>query len=447
MGNTVPSGISFELSDDERMMIDSVRDYCQTEIAAFVKAHGAENYIPTEKMRELLKGLTEFGFVGGPIAQEHGGLGLSWKTFGLLLEELCAVSLSIGITAFIQTMVATLCEKLLAPELRDKYLPQILSCDAIACMGISEPDVGSNVVEIKCKAKPVEGGYVLSGEKTWISNGDYADICICVARTGDAPTALDLFLVDRRESPFDSKNIHKMALNATSTAQLFFADCKVPEQHRLTQNGQGLRQVGGIFGVSRPLVGVFSVGLGRAALEAAVSYAQERKQHGKAHRRPPTDLRLPGRDGHQDRCLAPTHPARPRPARSRCALRVRIGHGQVVRHRAGRRDHQSGAADPRRQRRDLRVPGGTPVPRGARVPHPGRHHRNQQADHRSRSDRHFGLLTRSTEHGHESQFRTNLPPPCRAAWRRAGADQLRARAQLQFSRAPPADQPHRQRAA
>ncbi len=282
MGNTIPSGISFELSDDERMMIDSVRDYCQTEIAAFVKAHGAENYIPTEKMRELLKGLTEFGFVGGPIAQEHGGLGLSWKTFGLLLEELCAVSLSIGITAFIQTMVATLCEKLLAPELRDKYLPQILSCDAIACMGISEPDVGSNVVEIKCKAKPVEGGYVLSGEKTWISNGDYADICICVARTGDAPTALDLFLVDRRESPFDSKNIHKMALNATSTAQLFFADCKVPEQHRLTQNGQGLRQVGSIFGVSRPLVGVFSVGLGRAALEAAVSYAQERKQHGKA---------------------------------------------------------------------------------------------------------------------------------------------------------------------
>ena len=279
---TIPSGISFEPSEDERMMIDSVRRYCQTEIAAFVKAHGAENYIPTEKMRELLKGLTEFGFVGGPIAQEHGGLGLSWKTFGLLLEELCAVSLSIGITAFIQTMVATLAEKLLAPELRAKYLPQILSCDAIGSIGISEPDVGSNVVEIKCKARPVEGGYALSGEKTWISNGDYADICICVARTGEAPAALDLFLVDRRESPFDSKNIHKMALNATSTAQLFFADCKVPEQHRLTQNGQGLRQVGGIFGVSRPLVGVFSVGLGRAALEAAVSYAQERKQHGKA---------------------------------------------------------------------------------------------------------------------------------------------------------------------
>jgi hypothetical protein len=93
---TIPSGISFEPSEDERMMIDSVRRYCQTEIAAFVKAHGAENYIPTEKMRELLKGLTEFGFVGGPIAQEHGGLGLSWKTFGLLLEELCAVSLSIA---------------------------------------------------------------------------------------------------------------------------------------------------------------------------------------------------------------------------------------------------------------------------------------------------------------------------------------------------------------
>lgn len=279
--NTIPSGLSFAVSADEQAMIDAVRRYCQNEIRSFVKTHGDETYIPTEKMREILKALTEFGFVSGPVAEESGGMGLSWKTFGLLLEELCAVSLSIGITAFIQTMVATLASKLFTPELRAKYLPGILSCELIGCMGISEPDVGSNVVEIKCKAKQVDGGYAISGEKTWISNGDYADLCICVARTGEAPAALDLFLVVRSESRFESKNIHKMAINATSTAQLFFDECTVPESHRLTQNGQGLRQVAGMFGVSRPLVGLFSTGVGRAALDAAVAYAKERRQHGK----------------------------------------------------------------------------------------------------------------------------------------------------------------------
>lgn len=278
--SSIESGLSFVMSADEQAMVDAVRRYCENEIKPVLDSHG-ENYIPTAQMREMLKSLTEFGFVGGPITVENGGLGLSWKTFGLLLEELCAVSLSVGITAFIQTMVANVAEKLFSDELRQRYLPGILRCDLLGCIAISEPNVGSNVVEISCRAKAAEGGYGISGEKTWISNGDYSDLCICVARTGEEPTALDLFLVVREDSPYESRNIHKMALNSTSTAQLFFDDCRVPECNRLTQGGKGLRQVGGLFGVSRPLVGVFSVGVGRAALNAAVTYASERKQHGK----------------------------------------------------------------------------------------------------------------------------------------------------------------------
>jgi acyl-CoA dehydrogenase len=273
-------GLAFALSEEQQMMVEAVRRFCESEIRPLMKIHG-EQLLPKEQMRGILKQLTEFGLVGGPIAVEHGGLGLSWKTFGLILEELARTSLAITITAFIQTMVAHVVEQLAAPGLRDKYLPRLLSCELIGCMGISEPDVGSNVVEVKCRAKPVNGGYAISGEKTWISNGDYSDLCVGVVRTGDAPAALDLFLIDRSASPYDSKNIHKMALNGTSTAQLFFQDCVVPEVNRLTHEGQGLREIAGLFGVSRPLVGVFSVGVGRAALEAAIDYAKERRQHGK----------------------------------------------------------------------------------------------------------------------------------------------------------------------
>jgi acyl-CoA dehydrogenase len=275
------TGISFALAEDQQMLVDAVRRFCDKEIAPFVEAR-REGLIPTDQMRGLMVSLTEYGFVGGPIAVEHGGLGLSWKTFGLILEELARTSLDVTITVFIQTMVAFVVDTLASQELRDRYLPRLLSCELIGSMGISEPDVGSNVVEAKCRATPVEAGYAITGEKTWISNGDYSDLCICVARTGEAPTALDLFLVERSISRYESKNIHKMALNSSSTAQLFFADCVVPEVNRLTRDGQGLRQVAGMFGVSRPLVGMFSIGLGRAALDAAIIYAKDRHQHGKA---------------------------------------------------------------------------------------------------------------------------------------------------------------------
>jgi len=262
-------------------MVDAVRRFCEKEIAPFVKAHG-ERLIPIDRMRGLLVQLTDFGFVNGPISVEHGGLGLSWKTFGLILEELAHTSMDVTVTAFIQTMVAFAVDTLAPKNLRDRYLPRLLSCELIGCMGISEPNAGSNVVEVKCRATPVEGGYVITGEKTWISNGDYSDLCLCVARTGEAPTALDLFLVERSVSRYESKNIHKMALNGSSTAQLFFDDCVVPEVNRLTPEGHGLREIAGMFGVSRPLVGMFSIGLGRAALDAAVAYAKNRHQHGKA---------------------------------------------------------------------------------------------------------------------------------------------------------------------
>jgi acyl-CoA dehydrogenase len=279
--STPYTGLSFALAEDQQMMVDAVRRFCDKEIAPFVKANG-ERLIPTDQMRGLLVQLTEYGFVNGPISVAHGGLGLSWKTFGLILEELARTSVDITITAFIQTMIAFAMDRLAPAELRDRYLPRLLSCELIGCMGISEPDVGSNVVEVKCRATPVAGGYAITGEKTWISNGDYSDLCICVARTGEAPAALDLFLVERSVSRYEAKNIHKMALNGTSTAQLFFADCVVPEAHRLTRKGQGLREVAALFGVSRPLVGMFSIGLGRAALDAAIAYAKDRHQHGKA---------------------------------------------------------------------------------------------------------------------------------------------------------------------
>lgn len=274
------SGISFAQSEEQRAAVEAVRRFAEGEIRPFAKAHG-EEYIPKRQMQPLLKRLTEFGFVCGPIRPENGGLGLSWKTYGLIFEELACVSIDVAATTLIQTLVASLIEKIAPAAIRERYLPGLISCDLIGCMAISEPDVGSNVIEVKCRAKPVDGGYAISGEKTWISNGEYSDLCVCVARTGEKPADLGLFLVERAASGYTSRNIHKLGWNGTSTAQLFFDGARVPEDHRLTPPGQGLRSVTSAFGIARPFVGLSSVGVARAALEAAIGYAKERRQHGK----------------------------------------------------------------------------------------------------------------------------------------------------------------------
>jgi alkylation response protein AidB-like acyl-CoA dehydrogenase len=274
-------GLSLTLSSDELEMIEAVRRYCTGELLPFVRSHGP-NYIPPETMRKIFKRLSEFGFVNGPLNAESGGLGISLKMFGLILEEVCRVSASVGTAALIQTLMARAFVNLATSDLRERYLQRILDCDLLGCIAISEPDVGSNVAEIKCKAVEVDGGYSISGSKSWISNGDYSDFCFCVARTGESPLTLDLFFVDRAVSPYDVRNIHKMGLNETSTAQVFFDNCVVPTENRLTFGGQGMRQVSILFAVSRPLTGVISVGIARAALDAAIEYSKVRTQHGKA---------------------------------------------------------------------------------------------------------------------------------------------------------------------
>lgn len=275
-----PKGISFAANEEQRAAVDAVRRFAGREVRPFMKAHG-DAFIPRSDMQPMLRRLTELGFVCGPVSPENGGLGLDWKTYALMYEELACVSVDVAATVLIQTLAVTFIERFAPTAVRERWLPGMLTCEHNGCIAISEPDVGSNVIEVKCKATPVDGGYAIRGEKTWISNGDYSDFCVCVARTGDKPADLGLFLVERADGGYTARNIHKLGWNGTSTAQLFFDGVVVPDGHRLTAPGQGLRSVTATFGIARPFVGLSSVGVARSALEEAISYAKQRSQHGK----------------------------------------------------------------------------------------------------------------------------------------------------------------------
>jgi alkylation response protein AidB-like acyl-CoA dehydrogenase len=267
----------YQLPDeDHRMAVEAFRKFLHAEIKPVVKEY-RDRFIPKEKMRELLMQISKFGLPGCTVPVEHGGMGWTYTAQGMLFEELMAVSCDIGICVMINNGVA---RKLLtaSPEIRDRYLPGILAGELFGCAGISEPDVGSNVAELKTRGVRDGDDFIINGEKTWITNGHYSDFIIC---TFKGEKGLSHILVDRQEHGYETRNIEKIALNSQSTAQVFFSDTRVPASNLLGGEGEGLKNTMKMFEMARGHVGMLSVGLMRAALEDSIAYATERKQFGK----------------------------------------------------------------------------------------------------------------------------------------------------------------------
>lgn len=263
-------------TDDQNLAVESFRKFLAAEIKPVAQEY-KDRFIPKEKMRELTRKIAPYGLPGCTVPVELGGLGLGFTTQGMLFEELVACSCDIALSVMINMGSARRMASA-PPALRDRYLPGLLAGELFACAGISEPNVGSNVADIKTRAVRDGDHFVINGEKTWISNGFYSDFIMCFAKTGDG---LSQILVDRKEHGYEARNIDKIALNSQSTAQVFFTDTRVPVSNLVSEEGEGLRSAMKAFEHARAHVGMLSVGIMRAALEEAIAYAKERKQFGK----------------------------------------------------------------------------------------------------------------------------------------------------------------------
>ena len=272
--------MDFSLTEEQQLALDSFRRFATSEIRPRMDAY-QDSFVPKEEMRSLIKQLQPFGVINGPVAEEDGGFAIDMITYGLLFEELARASADLAVVALLQME----CGKLLAGvpgDLTAPYLQAIADCEKFGSIGISEPDVGSNIAEVKTRARREGDHFVLNGEKQWISNGHYSDFNICVAQVENdkEKEGLALLLVDR-EHGYTSRNIPKMILNSQSTAQLFFSDVRVPQANLLTAPGRGLGKMLGLLEAGRPLVGLMAVAVAQAALDDSMAYALERKQHGK----------------------------------------------------------------------------------------------------------------------------------------------------------------------
>jgi len=276
--------MDFALTEDQRILLDSFEKFGRRELEPL-----ADEYDRNKTLRDpavvkgLLKKLQPFGAVSGPIPEKYGGLGLDYVTTGLISEKLAGFFGSLAGVCLIQTVCSRLITESGNEEIKKKYLPKICSGDSIGCLCVTEPNVGSFAAAIETALKKVDGGYLVNGTKTWISNGSISDKAIVIATIDRSlgPKGLAAVLVDRDQSPYKTRELEKMGMKAFPTSELVFEDVKVPAGNLLAEPGQGLKATLRTFELARSMMAVGSVGMSRAALALAVRYAQERKQFGK----------------------------------------------------------------------------------------------------------------------------------------------------------------------
>ena len=269
----------YQINADQEMLRDSIRRYMKSEVAPLVSKHDVEKTFPFE----VLKGLSQFGYIGGRLPEDQGGMGMDQMTWAMLMEEAGYTWLSLrtmlNITnGSIQKIAA---EGTL--EQKERFLKPLLACERRCCTAISEPSTGSNIAQIQTRADLVDDHYVLNGRKLWITNGAFADFVIVVARTfsPDCQGQLSTFLVERDVSPYEVRRVDTMVLRSTGTAELNFDNVKVPRANLIGGEGSALkRMLTGLDG-ARVNIAMGAVGAAQAALDLSIDYARTRTQFGK----------------------------------------------------------------------------------------------------------------------------------------------------------------------
>jgi hypothetical protein len=233
-----------------------------------------------------VKKLGAMGLLGMIFPHEYGGADLGYVDYVLAIEELSAVDGSIGITVAAHNSLGTNHIYLVGnEEQKRKYVPRLASGEWLAAWGLTEPDAGSDAGSAKTRAERKGDRYVLNGNKTFITNGRYADVAVVIAVTGKSKGThgLSAFVVEKGTPGFrPGKKENKLGLRASDTSELIFEDCEIPAENLLGAEGNGFVDAMRVLDGGRISIAALALGIARGALDAALKYVKERRQFGKA---------------------------------------------------------------------------------------------------------------------------------------------------------------------
>jgi alkylation response protein AidB-like acyl-CoA dehydrogenase len=270
--------IDFELSEDQRVLQASVREMCERLIIPNARRWDQEERFP----HEIVAPLGEMGLLGMQIPEAYGGAGMKFHDYVIALEEVARADASIGLTMASHNSLCTGHIYLAANEAqKQKYLPRLASGKALGAWGLTEPGSGSDAGAARTRAVRKGDKWSITGTKTFITQGSVAEIYVVLASTSPDKKAkgLTAFIIERGTPGFRTgKRIEKMGLHASDTTELVLEEVEVGDEQRLGEIDQGFFDTLKILDKGRIGIGAWSIGIGRAAFEAARRYAKERVQ-------------------------------------------------------------------------------------------------------------------------------------------------------------------------
>ncbi|HEX2706783.1 MAG TPA: acyl-CoA dehydrogenase family protein [Solirubrobacterales bacterium] len=275
----LPRSADLGLTDEQRLLRRTVRDFAQEKVAPRAHKIDAEQTFPTESWAEA----AELGLLGASVPSELGGAGLGLIELCLIGEELAAVCLSTAATVLHQAdMVVGRIARHGSEEQKERWLPGLIDGSLIGCLAMTEPEAGSDVMSMRTRAERVDGGWRLNGTKTFITNGPVADLALVYARTPANERSLGMFAIPTDSPGFQrGRKFSKMGWRGSPTGELLLDDCLVGSEALIgaADGGRAILLEG--LDSERVLMAAESVGLAQGALEAALTYAGERRQFGK----------------------------------------------------------------------------------------------------------------------------------------------------------------------
>ena len=271
-----PLQLNTQLTNEERMVVDSARDYCQERLMPrILEANRHERFD-----REIMNEMGELGLLGATTPEQYGGAGLSYVCYGLIAREVERVDSGYRSAMSVQSSLVMFPIYEYGTEAqRDKYLPKLASGEWVGCFGLTEPDHGSDPGGMKTRARKTDDGYILKGSKMWISNSPIADVCVVWAK--DDHDKIRGFVLERGMEGLSTPKIEgKFSLRASITGEIVMDDVFVPEEN-LLPNVAGLRGPFGCLNRARYGIAWGVMGSAEFCWHAARSYVLERTQFGR----------------------------------------------------------------------------------------------------------------------------------------------------------------------
>jgi isovaleryl-CoA dehydrogenase len=266
-------------TDEEKQLQNVCRDFARNEIAPYAEKHDTEETFNIEAFRKM----GELGVLGITADPKYGGAGMGCTAATIVMEEFGKACPALTLSYLAHSILAVNnIQNNCTEEQKEKYLPKLISGEHIGCMGMSEPEYGSDAVGMQTKAEKKGDQYIIHGSKMWITNAQYSDLAYVYTRTGPNKKDITTFILEKEKGQYQTgKPIHKMGMRASPTGELFFDKVEVSSSQRVGSEGSSIYQMMKNLEIERLTIAGISLGIAQACVDQCLKYANERKQFGK----------------------------------------------------------------------------------------------------------------------------------------------------------------------